>query len=375
MRIPPLKIGNLTARLPIVQGGMGVGISLSKLAAAVAKAGGIGVIAGAEIGFNFPEYQKNKLQANLQAIRHHIRQARELAPHGILGINLMVAINHYELMVKTALEEGIDIIFSGAGLPLNLPKLTSHSNTKIVPIISSGRGAAVICRQWDRKFNYLPDAIVIEGPLAGGHLGFDYQELTSEELPSLDNLVLQVKQAIQPYEEKYDRNVPLIVGGGIITGEEIGHLLDHGAQGVQIATLFAATEECDASPAWKNELIRATKDDVMIIQSPVGMPGRAIRNPFLEEMTEGKRRPIRCSINCLRPCKPQEAPYCIAEALINAQQGNLNEGFAFSGANVDQIHEILPVQKVIDRLVDGIRAYQEERELILTGSSNHCSDI
>lgn len=359
MRIPLLEIGHLTMSVPIVQGGMGVGISLSRLAAAVANTGGIGVIAGAEIGFNFPNYLKSKLKTNLEALRYHIRRARELSPLGVLGVNLMVAINNYDDMVRAAVEEGIDIIFSGAGLPLHLPKLTAGSKTLIAPILSSGRGAEVICKQWSRKYNYLPDAIVVEGPLAGGHLGFTRDELVNNP-PALDQLVQDVRNAIQPYEEKAGRSIPIIAGGGLTTGEEVGHLLSHGAQGVQIGTLFALTEECDASPAWKNELLRATKEDVTIIQSPVGMPGRAVRNRFLEEVAMGKRKPIRCGINCLKPCHPQEAPYCIAEALINAQQGNLNAGFAFTGANVYKVNKIRTVQEVVNQLCEEIYEYDSD---------------
>lgn len=361
MRIPLLQIGHFTVSVPVVQGGMGVGISLSNLASAVANAGGIGVIAGAEIGFDFPNYQKNKVQANLDALRYHIRRAKELAPKGIIGVNLMVAINNYDEMVQAAVEEGIDIIFSGAGLPLHLPKLTANSNTLIAPIISSGRGAEVICRQWDRKYNYLPDAIVIEGPLAGGHLGFDFAELEGE-LPTLDKLLTEVRAAIQPYEEKYARQIPLIVGGGIVSGGEIGHLLKQGAQGVQIGTLFALTEECDASTAWKSEVLNAEKDDIVIIKSPVGMPGRAVKNAFLEEVELGHKQPIRCGMNCLRPCQPNKAPYCIADALINAQRGNLDAGFAFSGANAYMIHEIRPVREVMHQLCDEIKNYEPEND-------------
>lgn len=359
MRVPLLEIGHLTMSVPIVQGGMGVGISLSGLASAVANTGGIGVIAGAEIGFNFPNYLKSKLKTNLEALRYHIRRARELSPLGVLGVNLMVAINNYDDMVRTAVEEKIDIIFSGAGLPLHLPRLTAGSKTLVSPIVSSGRGAEVICKQWDRKYNYLPDAIVVEGPLAGGHLGFNLNQLTGNP-PTLESLVLEVRNVIKPFEEKYGRRVPIIAGGGITTGGEAGYLLTHGAEGIQMGTLFALTQECDASPAWKNELLRATKEDVIIIQSPVGMPGRAVRNQFLDEVAKGHRKPIRCGINCLKPCQPKDAPYCIAEALINAQKGNLDAGFAFSGANVYKVNKIRTVQEVVNQLCEEIYEYHPD---------------
>ncbi len=361
MQIPELKIGYLTAKIPIIQGGMGVGISLSKLAAAVANNGAIGVISATEIGFNYPGYEKNRLKANIEALRYHIRQAKVTAPQGILGVNLMVATNNYELMARTAVEEGINIIFSGAGLPLNLPKYTKKSSTLISPIISSGRGAEVICKHWIRKHDYLPDAIVLEGPLAGGHLGFKIEDLNSP--PSLDQLIKEVREAVKPFENQFNRQIPIIAGGGIVDGYEIARMLQKGAHGVQIGTLFAATDECDASLAWKKELIRAKKNDVIIIQSPVGLPGRAVKNQFLEEITR-KRKPFSCSVNCLRTCTPATAPYCIASALINAQSGNLKEGFAFTGANVYRIDKIKPVKEVIEKLCSEIIEYDADPILV-----------
>lgn len=356
MNFSKLKIGQLTANLPIIQGGMGVGISLSRLAAAVAKHGGIGVISATEIGFNFPEYQKNKFQANTKALRYHIRQARKLAPRGIFGVNLMVATTNYKKMVQTSIEEGIDIIFSGAGLPLDLPKYTINSPTMIAPIISSGRGAKIICHYWSRKYDVLPDAIVVEGPLAGGHLGFKLEELKGSP-PSLVKLVKQVRQVIQPYEISFKKQIPIVAGGGIVDGFSIGQLLSNGAQGVQIGTLFAASHECDASLDWKNELVRATKNDIMIIESPVGLPGRAVKNSFLEKLGDNHKNYV-CHLKCLKSCTPAHAPYCIANALINAQQGNLNDGFAFAGANVDKIRQIKPLSEIIIKLCAELAEYQ-----------------
>lgn len=356
MKISMLKIGHLTAKLPIIQGGMGVGISLSRLASAVANHGGIGVISATEIGFNFPEYKTNKVQANLAALRYHIKQARKYTPRGILGVNLMVATSNFEKMVRVSVEEGIDIIFSGAGLPLDLPKFTMNSPTLIAPIISSSRGAKIICHQWSRKYNRLPDAIVVEGPLAGGHLGFKLEEL-KDSPPTLVKLVKQVRKAIEPYESSFNRQIPIIAGGGVVDGFSIGQLLTNGAQGVQIGTLFAATHECDASTQWKNELVRATKEDVIIIESPVGLPGRAVKNSFLERL---KHHPndIVCHLKCLKSCTPATAPYCIAKALINAQQGKLTKGFTFTGANVDRVNQIRSVKDVIAQLSAELTEYQ-----------------
>lgn len=357
MIIPELKIGDLIAKVPIVQGGMGVGISLSGLAAAVANCGGIGVISGIEPGFTLEHYSRDKFQANIDGLIYHIRRAKELAPQGIIGVNIMTAINNFDEMVTTAVKEKIDIIFAGAGLPMKLPELVKDSMTKIAPIVSSGKVAQLICKQWDRKHSYLPDAIVVEGPEAGGHLGFSSEELERIEDFSLKKLLQDVLEAIKPFEEKYSRKIPVIAGGGIYGGKDIAELLQSGASGVQMATRFVATYECDASPAFKQAYIDAKEEDVMLIKSPVGMPGRAIRNSFLEKVSkDGRPKGIKC-INCLKPCNPAETPYCIADALINAQKGNLDKGFAFAGAKVFKVDRLMSVKELINELIEDIKAY------------------
>lgn len=350
MTLPELKIGNLVARIPIVQGGMGVGISLSSLAGHVALNGGVGVISGVEIGFNEPDYQKNKRESNLRALKKHIKKAREICKNGIIGINIMVALNNYEEIVRESVKEKIDIIFSGAGLPLKLPKFTADSDTKIVPIVSSKRAATVICKAWDRHYNTAPDAVVVEGPLAGGHLGFTAEQIKNP-LNCLENLLKNVLDALKPFEQKYGRKIPVIAGGGVFNGKDIANLLANGASGVQMATRFVTTFECDASKEFKQAFINAKEEDVMLIKSPVGMIGRAIRNKFLEEVESGTKKPVQCRYNCLKPCKPKEAPYCIATALINAQKGELNEGFAFAGAKVGKVDEITSVKELMEKLV------------------------
>ncbi|KXG76599.1 NAD(P)H-dependent flavin oxidoreductase [Thermotalea metallivorans] len=357
MIIPQLKIGNLTTPIPIVQGGMGIGISLSGLAAAVANCGAIGVISGVEPGFNFEDYYKNKYETNVKALAYHIRRAKELAPKGIIGVNIMTAINNFEDMVRTAVKEKVDIIFSGAGLPMKLPELVKDSMTKIAPIVSSGKVAQLICRQWDKKHHYLPDAIVVEGPEAGGHLGFSLDQLDEMENFSLVKLVREVLEAIRPFEEKYDRKIPVIAGGGIHNGKDIGDVLSAGASAVQMSTRFVATYECDASDAFKQTYLNAREEDVMIIKSPVGMPGRAIKNEFLDKVYKNEKPgDIKC-INCLKPCNPKETPYCIADALINAQKGNLDKGFAFAGAKVHKIDKMMSVRDLIQELMEDLKKY------------------
>lgn len=350
MQIPALRIGDLVARLPIVQGGMGVGISMSGLAAAVASCGGIGVISGVETGFYRPEYSTNKRQESLRGLTEQIHKARELSPQGIFGVNIMVAINAYEETVRTAVEAGIDIIFSGAGLPTTLPELVRGSNVKLVPIISSAKAATVICKHWEKKHGRIPDALVLEGPKAGGHLGFSIEQLEQQDDYSLEKLVPQVVEAVKPFEERHGRPIPVIAGGGIWDGNDIARILRLGASGVQMATRFVTTYECDASDAFKQEYIRAKQEDVVLIKSPVGMPGRAIRNSYLDRVAAGQSTPVRCAYNCLRPCTPSQAPYCIADALIKAQKGELEQGFAFAGENAWRAERICSVKEIMDEL-------------------------
>lgn len=351
MELPKLKIGNLVVKLPIVQGGMGVGISLSNLAGNVALNGGIGVLSGVEIGFNEPDYYQNKKKANSRALKYHIKRAKEIAKDGIIGINIMAVLNNFEEIVTEAVREKIDIIFSGAGLPLSLPSFTKETDTKVVPIVSSDRAATLICKTWDKRYDMIPDAIVLEGPKAGGHLGFSKEEL-EDSSKNLESLLVKVLEAIKPYEEKYGREIPVIAAGGIMNGEDIAELLKLGASGVQMGSRFAATEECDASQAFKDAYINAKEEDIVLINSPVGLIGRAINNKFIEDAKMGLRKPIKCITNCLKPCKPTEVQYCIANALINAQKGNLNSGFAFAGTNAYKIEKIITVKELMEELVE-----------------------
>lgn len=345
-----LKIGDLAAKLPVVQGGMGVGISLSGLASAVANEGGIGVISTAAIGMLEPDFFTNYLEANIRALKKEIRKARELTK-GILGVNIMVALTNFADMVRTSIEEGIDIIFSGAGLPLNLPQfLKGTKKTKLVPIVSSGRAASIIFRRWLKRYNYLPDAIVVEGPMAGGHLGFKEEQIDDPEY-SLEKLIPEVIREVEPFEEEYKKPIPVIAAGGIHTGEDIYKFLQLGVSGVKMATRFVTTHECDASIEFKKAYINSKKEDIVIIKSPVGMPGRAIRNKFIDDVSKGEKKPFKCPYHCIKTCDIKNCPYCIALALINAKEGNLEEGYAFAGANAYRTKEIISVKELIDSLI------------------------
>jgi nitronate monooxygenase len=350
LTIPKLKIGDIVANIPIVQGGMGVGISLSGLAAAVANEGGIGVIATAMIGMHEEDIYSNYQEANIRALRKEIRKARE-ATKGILGVNIMVALTNFADMVKTSLEEGIDLIFSGAGLPLDLPKyLRDGIKTNLVPIISSAKAARALCRRWLSRFNSLPDAFVVEGPMAGGHLGFHADQVDSPDF-ALEKLIPEVVEALIPFREEHGVDIPVIAAGGIYCGADIEKFLKLGASGIQMATRFVATHECDADIRFKQSYVDAQMEDLMIIESPLGLPGRAIRNRFLEEVNSGKKKPFKCPYHCLLPCNYTDSPYCIALALLNAKRGNLKHGFAFAGKNAYRVKEIVSVKELISSLV------------------------
>jgi nitronate monooxygenase len=350
-----LHIGNLSIPLPLIQGGMGVGISLSGLAAAVANEGGVGVISSAGLGLLYKESSKDFLEANIHGLREEIRKARKISS-GVIGVNIMVAMSNFADMVKTSISEKVDIIFSGAGLPLDLPSfLNKESTTKLVPIVSSARAAKIICEKWKKNYDYLPDAIVVEGPKAGGHLGFKTEQIEDADY-ALEKLIPEVLNEVKPIEEKYDHPIPVIAAGGIYTGKDMYDIMQLGAAGVQMGTRFVTTEECDASPAFKQSYIDASKEDIEIIRSPVGMPGRAIGSNFLEKVKQGKKQPLQCPFKCIKTCEISSSPYCIVVALINALKGNFEKGFAFAGSNAFKATKITTVKELINSIVAEFKA-------------------
>lgn len=372
MAIKPLKIGPYNAKYPIIQGGMGVGISLSSLAGAVAKVGGVGIISTAQIGSRDPEFTKNPMNANLKAIHEEFAKARAIAPEGVLGFNIMVAANEYKQYVKEAVKAGANVIISGAGLPVDLPKFVAEAEeellaegrkkqrTMIAPIVSSVKSAMVICRMWDRKHKTAPDFVVIEGPCAGGHLGFSEEQLTElgADTESVSKTYKQSKyeeeirsiiNTVKEFADKYKKEIPVIVAGGVYDHADILRQLELGANGAQVATRFVTTEECDADIAYKQAYIHAKEEDIVIVKSPVGMPGRAIKNRFLEQVQEGKIPVTRC-FRCLAHCNPAETPYCITKALINAAEGNVDEALLFCGSNAYRSTKIETVSDVMKEL-------------------------
>ena len=347
--LPKLRIGNLVATLPIIQGGMGVGISLSGLASAVANQGGIGVIAVAGIGMQEPDSSKNYIEASVRALRNEIQKVKTLTK-GIVGVNIMVALSNFYEMATVAINEGVDIIFAGAGLPLNLPSLISSSvKTKLVPIISSAKAANLITRRWFERYHYKPDAFVVEGPKAGGHLGFRLEQLTDANY-QLENLVPEVVNEVKELEKTIDGTIPVIAAGGVYNGYDINRYLSLGASGVQMATRFVGTKECDASDSFKQAYIQCEEKDIVIINSPLGLPGRAIRNNFINNVEAGKKKPFSCPYHCIVTCNYKKSPYCIASALMQAKKGNLDNGFAFAGSNAYRVKEIVSVEHLINEL-------------------------
>ncbi len=354
LNIPKLNIGGLVADMPIIQGAMGIGVSGPRLAAAVALEGGVGVLSGVNMGYNEPDFQTNPLQANLRALKDQIALARSLAPKGILGINLMVAMNHYAEVARAAVQEGIDLIISGAGLPLKLPEYVKGTATRIAPIVSSGRAAKFILQYWEKHFGRTADMVVVEGPQAGGHLGFPEEVLDTPQAPTLGSLIREVVEVVAPLRENFRAHIPVIAAGGVYSGADIADCLSSGADGVQMATRFVATHECDAHPRFKEAYVAAREEDVVIIKSPVGMPGRALNNAFIQSLAVSGKK-IRKCFGCLQGCNPKVAPYCISTALISAVTGNVDEGLIFTGSQVHRIDRIVSVKQLMADLMQELQ--------------------
>jgi NAD(P)H-dependent flavin oxidoreductase YrpB (nitropropane dioxygenase family) len=363
-KMPALRIGALEVEIPIVQGGMGVGISLSNLTSAVANAGGIGVIATPGIGQFEPDHDTNPREANKRALQNEIRKAKAKTS-GIIGVNVMVALSNFDDLVQCSVDEGVNVLFLGAGLPLGLPNTLPLDRlgelaTKFAPIVSSARAAKLVFRAWQKRYNHVPDAVVVEGPLAGGHLGFRKDHIDNPDY-TLEKILPEVITVVKPYEEQFNRSIPVIAAGGIYTGADIHRFMELGAQGVQMGTRFVATYECDASMEFKEAYLNCKKEDIVIIDSPVGLPGRAIRNKFLERVSSGVKETFTCPWKCLKSCDFKNVPYCIALALTNAKKGNLEEGFAFAGANAYIVEKIISVKELILTLVEEYMAAVMQR--------------
>lgn len=354
MGIKPLKIGSLTVEKPIIQGGMGVGISLGNLAGAVAREGGIGIISSAQIGYREPDFDRDPLGANLRAIEKEYQKARKIAPNGVIGFNIMVALKHYEEYVQAAVAAGADIIISGAGLPTELPKLAGDGGTMLAPIVSTGRSAGVILKFWDRKYNRVPDLLVIEGPKAGGHLGFTREQLTDyldTHTADYDEEIGKIFAVVREYEERYQKKIPVALAGGIENREQARHAFELGADAIQVATRFVTTKECDADIRYKEAYLNAKEEDIVLVKSPVGMPGRAILNDFMKKVNAGEKIPHSPCHGCLRNCEPAKIPYCITDSLIRAARGEVEDALLFCGAYAYKAKRLETVREVMDSLL------------------------
>lgn len=341
-----MKIRGRELRLPLIQGGMGVGISLGNLAGNVALNGGMGVISTADIGFREKDYWKNPIEANIRALKKEIQKAKDICKDkGLVAINAMVATKDYAILVKKAIEFGIDCIISGAGLPLDLPTLAKGSDVILSPIVSSAKAAKTICKLWKKKHNRLPDFIVVEGPMAGGHLGFNADEVIAGTAPKLSDIVKEVVEAVE--------GIPVFAAGGIYTSDDVVNIMKDGAAGVQVATRFIATHECDASYEYKKRYVDCKREDITLVKSPVGMPGRAISNSLLNKLKQGRVAPKKC-VDCLYPCDPKTTLYCITLALIQAFHGDFENGLFFSGENGYRIDKIVSVKELIEELMSKI---------------------
>ena len=347
-----LVIGDLVAKVPIIQGGMGVGVSLGGLAGAVAKEGGIGFISAAQPGFREDDFYTNTFEANMRALNREIKKAKEISNGGIVGVNIMVAVTHYSDFVKCCIDSGADIIISGAGLPMDLPKFAEGSDIKLAPIVSSAKACKLILGRWIKKFNKVADLVVIEGPKAGGHLGFKVDEI-SEKQDNYDNDIKEIIACVKDFEESTGKKIPVVFAGGVFDRKDIDHCFELGLDGVQMATRFVATEECDSNINFKNAYIKCKKEDIKIVKSPVGLPGRAIYNKFLEKLESNKPKIKKC-YNCMETCNPSSTPYCISQALINAVNGDIDNALLFCGAEAYKINKIKTVKKVIDELISEI---------------------
>jgi len=354
MKIPKLQIGNITADIPIVQGGMGVRVSLSSLASAVAEEGGIGTISS--IGLGDVEASKNAYEKmSREALQREIRKAKSIT-NGHIAVNFMGVLSNVNDLIMASVREGIKMIVYGAGLPTKLPGLIEDNSVNLVPIVSSARVAELILRVWDKRYERTADAIILEGPLAGGHLGFSEEQLDHPEKYSLDKLLPEILETIKTYEDKYGKKIPVIAAGGIFNGKDIARMLSLGASGVQLATRFVCTEECGVSQEFKQAYLDANEEDIVIIKSPVGMPGRAIQNKFLRDLEIKGKLKIECPYRCLSACKVEKARYCIALALVNSYFGDVDNGILFCGQNAYRINKIVTVKELISDLLTELEA-------------------
>ena len=364
-KLKPLVLGDLEIKIPIIQGGMGVRVSTAPLAAAAANCGIAGTIASVGLPLDTPENRKNVPKSSREHLEQEIRRARELSD-GVIGVNIMVALSNYEDLVRTCVKAKADYIISGAGMPISLPEFTEGSDIKLIPIVASARGTQLILKTWKRRYNKSPDALVVEGPMAGGHLaGYSLEKLIEfgndlPGMPLLENDFKEILTVANEYGEANGVKIPVIAAGGVFDGKDMAKFIKMGAGGVQMATRFVATCECSADQKFKDAYINAKAEDVVHIQSPVGMPAKAIRTKFIEDILRGERKSFTCNYRCLRTCDPSTVQYCIAKALINAVEGDIDNAVVLAGDNVTRIDKIIPVRELVESIVTEANAALNE---------------
>ncbi len=357
----PLKIGKWEIKYPIVQGGMGLGISWDRLAGNVSKAGGLGIISTVGTGYyENKKYAKKLVEGrplleenfySKEALAKIFENARKICGNAPLGANVLYAINGYGNVVRSSCEAGANIIITGAGLPTDMPEFTKNfPDVALVPIVSSGRAFRLIARRWEKRYKRIPDAAIVEGPLSGGHQGFKYEECFKEE-NKLENLLPGVIEEVN----KWGKNIPIIAAGGIWDRNDILRFLNLGANGVQMGTRFALTYECDASEGWKQTLLNADKDDIILMKSPVGYPARGIRTNLIKIVEQRKGPAIKCISNCVTPCHRGEEStkvgYCIADRLADGYLGIKETGLFFCGTNAYKTDKLMHVKDLIKELI------------------------
>lgn len=346
-----MKIKNKQLDFPLIQGGMGIGVSLSSLAGNVMKEGCMGVLSAAHPGYNRNDFYKDSLKANKQALADEVCKARDLSNgNGLLAVNIMCASKDFEEYARHCSTLNIDALICGAGLPLSLPSMVDNKDILLAPIVSSGKAAELICKIWNKRYNVLPDFIVIEGSDAGGHLGFKKDDLLNGTTQSLDDILADVLVVVNKYEIEFNKNIPVFVAGGIYDGKDMYKYEKLGASGVQMATRFICTYECDASNKFKEAVLNCNEEDIKIVKSPTGFPGRALNNKFIKELEIKGNVAISKCLKCLTPCNPSDTPYCISIALINSVKGNIDKGLLFVGTNAYRIKNMLHVSELINEI-------------------------
>ncbi len=362
MSLKALKIGKYTIPHPIVQGGMGVGISWDQLAGTVSKEGGLGVVSSVGTGYYKDKKYAHKLVANRpqnaenfyskDALAEIVKSARKICGDAPLAVNVLYAINNYGEVVKDACEAGANIIITGAGLPTNMPEFTQeYPDVALVPIVSSAKALKIICKRWQKRYGRVPDAVVLEGPKSGGHQGFTYEQCSQEEF-ALENLVESVVEEAQKWG-----NIPVIAAGGVWDKGDIDQMISLGASGVQMGTRFIGTFECDAHANFKKVLLEAKEDDIILMKSPVGYPARGVHTN-LTDLVESRSGPaIKCISNCVAPCErgveAKVVGFCIADRLSDAYEGNEEFGLFFSGSNGYRLEKIITVHELMKKLLEG----------------------